>query len=336
MKNANSLRTQEYVARFGSAARHRVCQAALQLLALDAKLSAQGAKVMEARDLVNDIKQSRRKTVALINHFHKAQKGKETAEAAVVMQKIDKELLPKAEKGFEAERKLWIITAELREEAEAWFKREFAAADKKARRALTQVKKRWRADTARIKPGNRRELGLLALHKDKAIKGAWAKAGPVAGWMEVAFGADRPLSDETWQGRVTVREAREHLAATDGADAAGDKEAKEVRRALKNLGLRPAKDVVGRKWKPVVFIKRKPKRQRGRPREKVELQRVKDIDETATAIFVNRRFQRADEVKAQKDAQDVESARKDIAKVKAEIRKLTLARGGRIGRYEYD
>jgi hypothetical protein len=179
-----------------------------------------------------------------------------------------------------------------------------------------------------LKKGERRELGLLAIHRDKAIKGAWAKGGAVAGWMETAFGADRALSDEVWQGRVTAREAHSHLAATDGADAAGDKEAKEVRRTAKKLGLDLAEDQLGRKWKPPQLKLQEPERQRGRPREKVELQRVKNIDEIATAIFVKGKHRRAKEVTAQKDAFGLQSARKEFAAVQAEIRRLTL-KGGR-------
>src|SRR5262249_50983024 len=135
MKNAESLRTREYVARFGKAARHPVCQMAICLWGWNAKLSAQGAKVVEARKLLNDLKQSRKRAAALIDHYHKAQKGKETAELAAIMQEIDNELLPKAETNFEAQKKLWISTAKLQIEVEALFKREFAAADTNARRA---------------------------------------------------------------------------------------------------------------------------------------------------------------------------------------------------------
>jgi hypothetical protein len=68
---------------------------------------------MEARELLNKFKQSRRKLAALIDWFLKAKRGSETAQAAAVMQEIDKELLPKVEKGFEAEKKLWLINRQI-------------------------------------------------------------------------------------------------------------------------------------------------------------------------------------------------------------------------------
>jgi hypothetical protein len=94
------------------------------------------------------------------------------------------------------------------------------------------------------------------------------KDGAAAGYWEAATGGDRLLSDEVWQGRLTAQELRLHLEATDGACVAGDQDAKEIRRVLRKLGIRPAEDQRGRKWKPLGPAKQKPKqsKRRGRPR----------------------------------------------------------------------
>jgi hypothetical protein len=72
-------------------------------------------------------------------------------------------------------------------------------------------------------------------------------------------------------------------------DAPGDRHAKEVRRLVKKLGIRLAKDLRGRKRKPYLPQKepKQPKRPRGRPRTnpEPELKFTADIDKAIAELF---------------------------------------------------
>jgi hypothetical protein len=182
----------------------------------------------------------------------------------------------------------------------------------------------------------------------RVIKATWAKHGAGAGYSEAARGGDRVLSDEIWQGRVTAKEIRSYLEATYGSRAAGDKDAKEIRRAAKKLGIRLAEDQRGRKWKPPLLPKeQEPKRQRGRPRTKAELEFVKDLEAIEADLVKAPRVAKMDswvdsltgkatqKVIAQIDQMTVAEARKIIREMDREIARLTLRRGGRRGLFVY-
>jgi len=110
------------------------------------------------------------------------------------------------------------------------------------------------------------------MFRDTVVKQVWAKDGAARGYLEVASGGDRALSDEAWQGLLTAREIQSRLV-----DAPGDRHAKEVRRLVRKLGIRLAKDQRGRKPKPHL-PKQKRKRPPGRPRNKVELEFTGDLN----------------------------------------------------------
>jgi hypothetical protein len=140
----------------------------------------------------------------------------------------------------------------------------------KALKALQRTHKRWSANPnaigVHLKEGDWRKLEILNMLQDEVIKAKWSKNGAAAGYWEVAAGGNRPLSDESWQGQLTAKEIQSRLV-----DAPGDKDAKEVRRLLKKLGFRSAKDQLGRKWKSPYLKKQKSKRPRGRPRTRSDV-----------------------------------------------------------------
>jgi hypothetical protein len=140
----------------------------------------------------------------------------------------------------------------------------------KALRALQRTRKRWSANPnaigVHLKDGDRRQLEILNMLQNEVIKAKWSKNGAAAGYLQAGPGGNRPLSDESWQGRLTAKEIQSRLV-----DAPGDKDAKEVSRLLKKLGIRPAKDQLGRKWESPYLKKQKPKRPRGRPRTRSDV-----------------------------------------------------------------
>jgi hypothetical protein len=284
---------------------------------------------------VSRIKEERKETKALIDWFYEAKRGKEVAQAASIMQRIDNDLLPSAQKSYEGAVKFCSIIAKFRQEADTRFKRERETADPKARKALQQVKKRWSANPAPLKTGDRRELGILAMLRDKKVRATWAiKGAAAAGYWEAARGADRPLFDETWQGCLTAREIRSHLAVTYGIDVAGDKDAKEIRRACKNLGLRLAEDQRGRKYKLPSLKKEESKRPRGRPREKVDVIFSREPE----AFEVEKSRTPAGEPSygwREKNQRELELYKKELAKISSEINKLETIRGARKGLYVF-
>lgn len=270
---ADSLRTQQAVARFGKSARHPLCLAALALWRVDAELSVRTKDIVAREELVNSAKQLKEDAQALIKRLQKEQKEKEANQASPLLRKIDEHLL-KAQKCYQATVGLPSMCEELRRVPLALFEREYdavvRAGDSKARRALQRVRKRWSANEARLKDGNYRSLEMLNMLRDKVVKAAWAKGGASDGYLEVVRGGDRALSDEAWEGRLTAREIHSHIVATRGVRVAGDKYAKEVRRLARKLGIRLAEDQRGRKRKPYL-AKQEPKRPRGRPRTKPEV-----------------------------------------------------------------
>jgi hypothetical protein len=279
---ANSLRTQETVARFGKSARHPLCLTALDLWELDAWLSNWTREAALAEEVVNRSKQLKKEMPALIEHCRKEQKEKEANEASALLRKIDKDLLD-AQKRYEEVAKLRSMLQESRPVLVARFKREWDAAIRTANvpalRALKLVQKRWNNKKAFLGDSDRRTLEMLKMLRDEVSKAVVAKDGANAAYVEAAFGGNRALSDKAWQRRLTAREIQSRLV-----DAPGDRHAKEVRRLAKKLGIRLAKDQPGRKWKPCL-PKQEPKRPLGRPRTKPGLELTEDIDRALSELF---------------------------------------------------
>ena len=263
---ANTVHTQQFIAQYGKAARYPLCLAALGLWRLDAELSEQTKKVAQAWELVNSVKQQRKEAIWLIDQLYKEQKQKEVPQASAILRNVDK-LLPEVQKCFQATAKLWLHYDEWRELAAVQFERERVAAkgDTKARKALQRVRKRWNDKKAFLGDSDRRTLEILKMLRAKASDQVTAKDGANARYLEAARGGSRPLSDKAWQGLLTASEIQSRLV-----DAPVERDAKEVRRLAKKLGILLAEDQRGRKRKPYLR-KQKPKRPRGRPRTKAEL-----------------------------------------------------------------
>jgi hypothetical protein len=352
----HSLRTQQAVARFGNAARHSLCLVALDLWALEAERSKLTKDALAMKEFLNSTDQQKKQARALLDYFYKKGKQKETIEAAALVRKL-KEHVPKVQKAYQAQVKLLAMFEKFFIYLSGRFGRELLAAERakntSALRALPRVQKRWKAlsNGARLKYGELRELGILQMLRDKKIRAEWAKGGALPGYMEAAFGSNRPLSDDEWKGRLTAREIHSHLTATDGAGVAGDKDAKEVRRIAKRLRIRLDEDQRGRKWKGPRPKNQEPKRPRGRPREKPELLPVNSIEEVETAVAKGsvHRVVKADSWKvigegyrkrkwkltAQIDVPDAAWAQKVIRDINREIQKLMMLRGGNLGKYYY-
>jgi hypothetical protein len=321
---AYSLQAAQAVAQYGKAARHPLCQAALELWRMEEELSGlmkQNALVVE---LVCNARQQKKQAQALVEQLRKEGKGSEAKEATALLRNIDKHLL-KTQQCLQATTKGISVHLKLHGMAVARFGWEYNAAGANALRALPRVRQRWEAlnNGARPKDGDARELGLLKLLRDKKIKAEWAKGGPTAGFWEAAAGGDRLLSDEVWSGRLTVQEIRSHLEATYGPGVAGDKYGKEIRRTLKTLRIRPAEDQRGRKWKPPP-PKQKPK-PRGRPRSEITLHFHEDLKPVIDARV--RKYLHGDGLtKAEQNFALVQEAKKESESIDRQIARLTRRR----------
>jgi hypothetical protein len=278
---ANSLRTQQAIARFGKGARHPVCLAWLELAQMEAELSAQRKDVELSRETISEAKQNKQEVIKL---YHKAQNEKVAYQASMLLGKIN-EHLSKAENWNRAAVKLRSIFQELHQVAAERFDREWDAAtrakDTKALRALQRVRKRWNDKAFLV--SDRITLEIVKMHRDKKIKAAWALDGALAGYMEAAFGGNRALSDEAWQGRLTTREVLSRLVDAgiiNGSRAREREQLHEIRRVTRGLGIRLAEDQRGRKWKPPYQAKQEPKPPRGRPRGKIELDHTGNLELT--------------------------------------------------------
>jgi uncharacterized protein YeaO (DUF488 family) len=264
-----SLRTQQAVARYGKAAGHPLCLAALDLWRLNAEVSKWTKEIVLFEELVKRTKQMKENAQALIKQFHKERNEKEANQVSALLRKIDNHLR-KAQTRYQAAVKLRSLDQELRRVAVARFERErdaaLCAGKKGALRALQRLRKRWSAaNEASLKDGNLRQLEMLNMLRVRVKEAKWAKGEAVAGYWEALRGGDRPLSDEEWQGRLTAREIHSHIAATRGLRVAADKDAKETRRLARKLLLRLAEDQRGRKRKWPYPPKQEPKQPRGRP-----------------------------------------------------------------------
>ena len=281
ISKALSLRTRKLIVRYGKDAQYPVCQAALSLWSLEAELATRANDGLELENTLNRLRASKDQARSLLDLFYEKGKQKEAIQADTLLRNIG-ENLKKTQECYRATTKLFkLLQGELFPLARAQFKikRDAVTEDAKARKALRRLRKSWKADADRIlKAGERRTLRLLEMAQKKVIRAKWAKDGYVAGWTEVALGSDRPLNDESWQGRLTAREVYSHIAATDDLCVAGDKDAKEIRRTARGLEIRLAEDQRGRKWKEPRPKKQELKKPRGRPRTSVELVPYGDTD----------------------------------------------------------
>jgi hypothetical protein len=277
-----SLRTQEAIARFGKAARHPLCLAWLWLREREEMLRVVMKGTEEACRLLDSAKRLKEKFVALYRQC-KEGKEKQAIRAAELLCK-SKELLQEVEARYRAvggKNGLVALRNQLKEfhrNDELAFAIEQSWAEKtrdtKALRGLQYLKK-----TANRGMNNdrKRVFGILKMLRDKVFTGTAAKDGGAKAYWVAGSCGYWPLSDESWQGRFTVMDFRSGLEDMYGPRVAGDKQGKEVRRTLKGLGIRPAKDQRGRKWKGPCSEKQKPKRPVGRPR-KAELICADNID----------------------------------------------------------
>jgi hypothetical protein len=280
---ANSLRTQQAIARFGKSARHPLCLAWLRLQEGQEVLRDVMKGTEKGCRLLDSAKQLKKKAIALYRQRCKEEREKEAIQAAELLRKSN-ELLQEVEasyrtlggeNGLVALRNQW---KEFHRNDELAFAIKQLWAEKtrdaKALRGLRYLKK---TANRGMNNGQKRVFGILKMLRHKVFRGARAKDGVAkALWVAGSCG-DWPLSDESWQGRFTVMEFRSGLEDMYGPRVAGDKEGKKVRRTLKGLGIQPAEDQVGRKWKGPFPEKQKPKRPVGRPR-KVELICADNID----------------------------------------------------------
>ena len=334
---AYSLRTAQAIARFGKAARHPVCQAALQLWQFDAELLKWVKDICSLSEVLSSAKKQMKQARALLDQFYEEGKQKEAIQAAALVRKID-DLLKKTQAAYRARKELFIKwLRKIRPLVGARFAREYddavRAKDAEALRALQRVSKRWSsnptAEGVPLSDGDQRTLGIVKLLHNKVVKGAWAKEGAVTGYWEAGAGGNRLLPDEVWQGRLTVREVHSHLKAIYGPRIAGDKDGKEIRRTLKSLGIRPAEDQRGRRWKPPLPQKQESKRPRGRPRTKPE---IVFTDLEAVLAMEAKLAAQGDGLKNQQiyeaaGSMDLKEATRVLKSISREIAKLRQHRG---------
>ena len=215
LHKTDSLRAQQAVARYGKAARHPLCLAALDLLRLDEEFLKCTEKIELSEELVKRTKQMKENAQALIKQFHKERNEKKANQVSALLRKIDQHLL-KAQTRYQLLVKLRSKWQEIRPVPLGLFKREYErvirTGDVKACRALQRLRKRWLANEADLKAGDLRKLEMLNLLRDQVIKAKWT-----TGEATFGFGYwDRPLSDEEWQGRLTARKIHSHIAAARG------------------------------------------------------------------------------------------------------------------------
>ena len=337
-----SYRTQQAIAQFGKSARHPLCLAALRLWQVKDETHKYAKDAESLGELLVKARRLKEQARASYERLYKEGKQKGAIQAAALLREIE-EHLPKLQTGYQACVKLFTIWCEqFYPLAIARFERECNAVDRakdvKALKALQRVKKRWddNANGMRLKDGDSRTLEILKLLRDKTFKATAAKAGSAA-YIEAARGGDRLLSDEFWSGRLTIREIHTHLLRIGGSCLAGDKEGKEIRRLLGRLGIRPAEDQRGRKWKPPLPKKQEPKRPRGRTRTKPE---IKSMSLEAIQAMLAKTAKQGDGLRNQQiykagDESGLKWARKVLKSIDREIAQLVQRWGGRRGKFVY-
>ena len=350
MKGSNSFRTQQYIALYGKSARHPVCLAAFTLWAADAALSTLEKDIGKVEKTVNSAKEQKKQARVMLDQFYKRGMQKEAIQAAALVRKIG-DLLTKMQTHYEAGVNLRSMLRESLPVLVAPFKREYGAAIRtgniQALRALPRVQKRWNEKKVCLGNSARRTLEILKMLRDKVVAAAWAKGEARAGYLEAFRGGSRPLSDEVWQGRLTVREIYSRLMTVGGASLAGDKDGKEIRRTMRRLGIRPAEEQRGRKWQPPLPQKQEPKRPRGSPGTKPEIIRTGNLDNVQRASLDHRVNTTGYVLKKEYGKINpgntsygglsslVTSARKILKSIDRKIAKLQLLRGGRKGKFVY-
>jgi hypothetical protein len=343
---ANTLRTQQFIAQYGKSARHPVCQAWVILRGFDAKFEEVTKEVAQTEKIVNSAKQQKEQVRGLYEQFYKEEgKQKEVIQGEALMREIG-DLLTKTQTHYEEGVKLCTMLRESRPFLVVPFKREYEAVvrtkDKKALRALKLIKQRWLANQSgkgtRPRVGDQREFEILGMLRNKVVKAAWATKDEVgAGYMEAVRGGDRFLSDEVWQGRLTIREIHSRLMTAGGSRLAGDKDGKEIRRTMKRLGIRPAEEQRGRKWKSPLPQDQEPKRPRGRTRTKPE---IKSMSLEAIQAMLSKTAQQGDglrnlQIYRAGDESGLKWSKQVKKSIDREIARLTLLRGGRRRQFVY-
>jgi hypothetical protein len=229
-------------------------------------------------EVLSSAKKQKKQAIALYEQFYREDKQKELIQAGALVQEIG-DNLKKTQESYQANVELAdMLLNKFRPRVATGFYCEHDAVvrakDTKALIALDRVHKRWsgnpNAKGVRMKVDDQRTLEILKMLHDQVIKAAFFKDGAIGGYTEAAFGGDRLLSDEFWQGRLTVRGIHSRLMPLGGSRLAGDKDAKEIRRLLTRLGIRPAEDQRGRKWKPTLPKKQEPRKPLGRPSTSAE------------------------------------------------------------------
>jgi hypothetical protein len=168
---ANSLRTAKAVARFGKAARHPVCQAGLQLWQLETEISKlTDNAALFAVEVLNSAEQQKKQVIKL---YRETRNTKVAADASLLLGKI-KALLSKGRACYDAMVKYAAFLLQLKRYASLRFEREYKAADAPARKALREVKKRWKENPDGL---SSLEHKILKILQDKVVSGAGAKGG---------------------------------------------------------------------------------------------------------------------------------------------------------------
>jgi hypothetical protein len=129
-----SLRTAQAIARVGKAARHPLCLAALDLWATNAKCSKLTKDALSTKELLNRAKRQKKQARALLDHFYKEGKRRESIEAAAHCRKTN-ENLQKAREAYEVQVKVRQIFDEILTNRIGQFGRELLAAERAKKQA---------------------------------------------------------------------------------------------------------------------------------------------------------------------------------------------------------
>ena len=143
---ATSLRTQEAIARYGKAARHPLCLAALDLLRRDEELFKCTEEIELSEELVKRTKQMKENAQALF-------KAQTRYQVAVKL------------RSFYQEGRQWAV-----ERFKCEYERVIRTGDAKACRALQRLRKRWIAGEAALKAGDHRTLETLNMLRKRVIE----------------------------------------------------------------------------------------------------------------------------------------------------------------------
>lgn len=184
MKNreSNSIDAQQDIAQFGKAARHPLCQAWLGQKRSQQRLLKLRKEAEELLEGLKHAQQIKKEAQGLLDKFYE-ERREDVIEALAVVQKVSA-YPPKYQAAYETTVNLfdqWM--AEAAPIFEGRFDRECdalapgpAAKSEQALRALQTVKHRWN-NPRPLKVGQRRELEIMKLVRQKASSAAAAKGG---------------------------------------------------------------------------------------------------------------------------------------------------------------